>query len=225
MNRKVRHALTGFDLVQGQTLMDHRLVACADNPWFIWFDRNERVHGKEGRSGAALVEAAKVYVGAFLAALDVSVHPPVLLAAAWCKPKEGEVKINVDVAANPVLETTGLGIICRNSVGVVIGARAIPIRSAMGVEVAETPLVVLEGLRFAISLGLQAIEVNSDTLRVVKMLLDNSLPRADAGVFILDALDLAKSFFKVSYFHVLRSANEEANSLAAFAVRADSLCS
>ncbi|KAM7491086.1 hypothetical protein LguiA_034007 [Lonicera macranthoides] len=57
------------------------------------------------------------------------------------------------------------------------------------------------------------------------MLLDNSPPMADAGVFILDALDLAKSFSKVSFFHVLRSANEAANSLAAFAVRVDSLYS
>ncbi|KAM7469953.1 hypothetical protein LguiA_008136 [Lonicera macranthoides] len=85
-------------------------------------------------------------------------------------------------------------------------------------------LAVLEGLRFVDSLGLQAIEINSDALRVVKMLLDKSPPRADSGVFILDALDFAKSFSKVSFAHVLRSANEAANSIEAFAVRTESLC-
>ncbi|KAM7486324.1 hypothetical protein LguiA_002333 [Lonicera macranthoides] len=93
----------------------------------------------------------------------------------------------------------------------------------MGVEAAGA-LAVLEGLRFADSLGLQAIEINSDALHVVKMLLDKSPPRVDSGVFILNSLDLIKSFSKVSFVHVLRSANEAANSLAAFAVRSESLC-
>ncbi|KAM7461573.1 hypothetical protein LguiA_029694 [Lonicera macranthoides] len=175
--------------------------------WVIWFDKNERVQGKEGRSGTSLVAAAEAYV-----------------VASWCKPKEGEVKINVDAAVNPVSGRSGLGIICRNYAGVVIGSRAIPFRSVMDVELAEA-LAVLEGLRFVSSLGLKVIEVNSDAFRAVKMLLDNSPPMADAGVFILDALDLEKSFTKVSFFHVLQSANKEANSLVAFAIQVDSLCS
>ncbi|KAM7480459.1 hypothetical protein LguiA_028672 [Lonicera macranthoides] len=191
--------------------------------WYIWFDRNECVQGKEGRSGTALVTAVEVYVGAILAAYGDTDPPHVLVAAVWGKPKEGEFKLNVDTAVNPVSGRTGLGIICRNSTRVVVGARAIPICSAMGVEAAEA-LAVLEGLRFADSLGLQAIEINSDALRVIKMLLDKPPPRADSGVFILNSLDLAKLFSKVSFVHVLRSANEAANSLAAFVVRSESLC-
>ncbi|KAM7514747.1 hypothetical protein LguiA_004330 [Lonicera macranthoides] len=133
----------------------------------------------------------------------------------------GSVKINVDTAFNPISGWFGVGVICRDERGRVIGATAIPVPACLGVVEAEA-LAVLEGLRFASLLGLQSVKINSDSLRVVNMVLSKIPPGSDAGVFILDFLDLAKSFSEVSCSHVLRSANEAANSLAAFAIRADS---
>ncbi|KAM7491207.1 hypothetical protein LguiA_034128 [Lonicera macranthoides] len=196
------------------------LVFFAVLSWLIWSDRNKIIVGCDRKAGEELVVAASAWLDSFRSLMVEGEVQPFLQARPWRKPSADVVKINVDAAINPCTLKSGIGIICRNEVGAVMGAVAKPVFAALQVEEAEA-LALLEGFKFAQGVGARKVEVESDSLRVVGLFHSKSPPLADAGVFILDCWDVAKAFDSVSCSHIFRSANQAAHSIAAVAVTLD----
>ncbi|XP_075659272.1 uncharacterized protein LOC142629188 [Castanea sativa] len=154
--------------------------------WGIWKDRNTARHGGKRREGKAIVRS--------------SLRP-------------GLSKVNVDGAIFSNKKQVGIGVIIRDSAGLVIAALSRKLALPLGVL--ETEAKAMEvGVQFALDVGVRDVTLEGDSLFICNAL--QGLGEASSSVhnIIARTLHLAKSFRIVVFSHTKRQANVPAHLLA-----------
>ncbi|KAL5782935.1 hypothetical protein ACOSP7_007964 [Xanthoceras sorbifolium] len=121
-----------------------------------------------------ILDWAIVFLAEFAATTAHDVEKPpssgvVRSVQAWVPSHVGAFKLNVDVSVGLAAGKVGLGLIIRNEVGQIMAAGSIKLEAFFNPEVAEA-LAIFRGLQLAIDSGLSPLLVESDVLRVIKLL-------------------------------------------------------
>ncbi|KAL5808876.1 hypothetical protein ACOSQ3_029567 [Xanthoceras sorbifolium] len=101
----------------------------------------------------------------------------------------------------------------RNECGLIMAAGSMRVHGFFCPQVAEA-LAIFHGLRFASEVGLFPLHVESDCLKVIKLLQDGLVPCCDLGLVIFDIFSLVRSSSVLSFSFVPRLANRVADVLA-----------
>ena len=115
--------------------------------WFLWRERNNKVHGSRGLALDNLVQMACEWLLEFQttrAALEERVKYPEKLPPYWTPPPLGQLKLYVDVACFSLCNSTGIGVVQRDHKGIVVAAFTRKFTSSFAPLVAEA-LVIREG--------------------------------------------------------------------------------
>ena len=87
----------------------------------------------------------------------------------WCKPLDPWIRINVDAAVTCSSKYRGIGLIGRNSSGLVVFTVAKHLEGTFSAKISEA-IVILCAVEETISQGLHHVELESDCQRVVNLL-------------------------------------------------------
>ncbi|XP_060974687.1 uncharacterized protein LOC133039759 [Cannabis sativa] len=214
--------------------------------WAIWTERNKVVHGSTARSAQNLATFASVWLQNYRAAQQHHASTASTSAAphqqpqatttstsapaashqqraqtqsqSWSPPTPGGFKLNVDVAVNPSMNTTGVGAVIRDSNGHVVAAMSMPIVGNFKFHEMEGK-ALFHSLNWAIQQQLPVTQVETDALMVTNALTAPFNPNSSFSDLIVDVISL------LFFFPNVRSANEAAYGLAKFALGVDETCS
>ena len=134
----------------------------------------------------------------------------------WTPLASGLYKINFDGALFEEQACAGLGVVIRDSAGLIIGALSQKIRYPGLVDMVEA-LAASRAVVFAKELCLQSMVVEGDSLWVIQALIDARPSRTMFGHVIADIHSLASNV-DCSFCHVKRGGNKLAHALARRAV-------
>ncbi|PON83547.1 Ribonuclease H-like domain containing protein [Trema orientale] len=87
----------------------------------------------------------------------------------WIPPDVGYLKLNTDATVEDGFLTVGVGLVIRDSVGLVLGCASVKIHGSFSAYVAEL-LALLERLRFAHASGLRVKFIESDASNTIKVI-------------------------------------------------------
>ena len=131
-------------------------------------------------------------------------------------PPLAQYKANSDGAIFQDTGTTGIGVVIRDSEGMVIAALSERITLPSTVEDVEA-LACRKAISFSIELGLQDVVFEGDSKIIYKHLVLNSTCMTAFGHIIEDSRRLATRLRSVSFSHVRRKGNTVADKLAKLA--------
>ncbi|KAK9989613.1 hypothetical protein SO802_029852 [Lithocarpus litseifolius] len=131
----------------------------------------------------------------------------------WLAPPNESFKINFDGAVFKDKDRAGIGVIIRDSRGLVMGSmsQVVPLPQTI---VELEALAALKALEFAADLGLFNVILEGDSEILINALMDNSLSLASFGLLIQDIKAYAEFFQCISFSHVRREGNIVAHNLA-----------
>ena len=130
----------------------------------------------------------------------------------WKPPDSGVYKINFDGALFLEQRCTGLGVVVRDSAGLVIVALSQKVRLLGSVDVVEA-LAACRAMRFARELSFHHMMIEGDSLQVIQADIDTQLVQTLYG-HIIDEIRLLSLLFTCSFLHVNRKGNILALALA-----------
>ena len=131
----------------------------------------------------------------------------------WQPPPANLIKINFDGAMFKDDERAGIGVVVRDSQGLVLASLSQNIPLPHSVVILET-LAACRALEFSLELGFDKAILEGDSLIVMTALRDPSPSLASFGLLVQDAQCLARSFTCISFQHVGRVGNTVAHNLA-----------
>ncbi|KAL8088671.1 hypothetical protein AgCh_038446 [Apium graveolens] len=183
---------------QGETLSQwwENVVAKCDNKkkeevadvcWSLWKARNELVWNKKALEGDGEVS--------------------------WVKPQESEIKVSVDAALFEEFNTSGIGLVARDSEGEMIMAKTICIKETLDPEMAEV-IAIKEALSWTEKSPWQHITVESDCLLAVQSIRSKTPMLSPFGRMVKECRRLLPEQNTVSLSFIKRSANIVAHELA-----------
>ncbi|XP_075640433.1 uncharacterized protein LOC142612203 [Castanea sativa] len=138
------------------------------------------------------------------------VSAPVRPRVRWSPPPDEFYKINFDAAVFHEDNIAGIGMIVRDSSGLVMASLSHNIPFQNSVEELES-LAACRALEFALELGLDKAILEGDSLTALK---DDSASLASFGLLVRDAQSLAGLFNCICFLHVGRDGNSIAHNLA-----------
>ena len=185
--------------------------------WCIWERRNRVRLGQKAWGIGEVCRHASDLLKEFH---DVHKKVPRLAVCSsdsrWKPPTSGVYKINFDGALFEEQACAGLGVVIRDSAGLIIGALSQKIRYPGSVDMVEA-LAASRAVVFAKELCLQSMVVEGDSLRVIQALIDDRPSRTMFGNVIADIHSLVSNI-DCSFCHVKREGNKLAHALARRAV-------
>ncbi|MBA0742079.1 hypothetical protein Gogos_015179 [Gossypium gossypioides] len=131
----------------------------------------------------------------------------------WRCPKEGYIEVNFDAAFSNNKEISCSGILLRDSRGDVIASK-ITLHERISSPFATKARLCVEALRLCLDLNVQNLEVEGDSLTVIKKATKDETDFSEISGYMEDVKRLSKVFQSCTFLHVERSANEAANQLA-----------
>ena len=131
-------------------------------------------------------------------------------------PPPPQFKANSDGAIFQDTGTAGIGVVIRDSEGMVIAALSERISLPSIVEDVEA-LACRKAISFAIEIGLQDVIFEVDSEIIYRHLVSDSICMTAFGHIIEDSRRLITSLRKVSFTHVRRNGNRVADKLAKLA--------
>ena len=134
----------------------------------------------------------------------------------WKPPDPRVYKINFDGALFLEQRCAGLGVVVRDSVGLVIAALSQRVRLPGSVDVVEA-LAACRAMHFAQELSLHHVVIEGDSLQVIQAIIDTKPVQTLYG-HIIGEIKLLSSLFTCSFLHVNRKGNMLAHALARRAV-------
>ena len=135
----------------------------------------------------------------------------------WKPPEHGLVKVNCDGARFAEENRAGIGVVIRNSKGLVLGSLSKLVPQAYGPLEIEV-MAVATALVFASNLGFQRAIFETDLLVLVKALREGMEFHSAVGL-VLDEIRHTVNFFNdLHYSHVKREGNIVAHKLARHAI-------
>ncbi|XP_024178802.1 uncharacterized protein LOC112184794 [Rosa chinensis] len=143
----------------------------------------------------------------------------------WKPPHEERLKMNFDGACDLKNGLSGLGVMFRDSQGVMKGAMAVPQVGKLPPRSVEA-LALLHGLRFALHMEFLSIEVEGDGLSVINSFNDSFDDLSYEGHIIDEVKSLIQYFNSCSGHFVKLEGNRVAHRLAkeALKISQHSLC-
>ncbi|KAH9327128.1 hypothetical protein KI387_007306, partial [Taxus chinensis] len=137
----------------------------------------------------------------------------------WTPPPRGWKKLNTDGASKGNPGKFGGGVILHCSSGYIVAASAHNFN--FGSNHQAEALAILKGLEMAIKLGDDPLQVESDSLNIIKLLQSNDPGHWSIRNIITDIRIMQRSFRQVQFQHVLREGNKAADLLANIGVVID----
>ncbi|XP_070665257.1 uncharacterized protein [Malus domestica] len=132
-------------------------------------------------------------------------------------------KLNVDGAWDKEHCIGGIGIIIRNVEGICVGA-ATRVLKEVFTPAQVKALALRIGLELVVERGLIKMDIESDVLQIVSVVLDSSVNRSPMGPIIKDVKFLLTLVAEASVAHIGRQANSVAHRLARYALHTGRDC-
>lgn len=142
---------------------------------------------------------------------------PIISDIKWTPPVGQLLKVNTDAAVRVLNKKSGIGVIFRNEKGEIMGTCLRWIPYVIDVDVVEA-MAVREALTVALDVGFSALEVESDSEKVIQMLTHSEKNNSEMDLIGREIGFLAARLTYVSFRHVRRQANLVAHALAKMAV-------
>ncbi|KAL4272913.1 hypothetical protein GQ457_13G017030 [Hibiscus cannabinus] len=131
----------------------------------------------------------------------------------WSLPASGIIKINFDTSFLSSTKEAFSGIVARNSTGLIMAACIIPHSDVNDAFVAEAKACE-SAVLFAIELGFKSVQVEGDSLTVIRKFSSGSLDKSIIQPIITDIKAKLHLFEKITFSHVGRQGNAAAHALA-----------
>ncbi|KAL0004760.1 hypothetical protein SO802_012321 [Lithocarpus litseifolius] len=181
--------------------------------WTIWFRRNKT---RFAPPGLPLDQIMQTAIDSFLEFQKAQTPAEPRIArprTRWFAPPNESFKINFDGAVFKDKDRAGIGVIIRDSRGLVMGSmsQVVPLPQTI---VELEALAALKALEFAADLGLFNVILEGDSEILINALMDNSLSLASFGLLIQDIKAYAEFFQCISFSHIRREGNIVAHNLA-----------
>nr|POE85851.1 hypothetical protein CFP56_18200 [Quercus suber] len=185
----------------------------AATTWFVWTHKNKsRLNEK-----TLPLSGIRDPVSNFLHLYHPCREPPARIKMVrQCRrkpPNPGEYKVNFDGAMFNESDEAGVGVVVRDSRGLVVVAMLEKIIKPHSVECLEL-LAARRAVIFAEEIGLQQSHIEGDSEIVIKGLLEGGMHFSSLGHLFRDILFHVSSMRSFSFTHVVRQSNAVANALA-----------
>ncbi|KAK8634685.1 hypothetical protein V6N13_022566 [Hibiscus sabdariffa] len=162
----------------------------------------------------AVVDYAQLVVSEYKAECEFPINRILCSRAKrWDCPPEGLVKINVDAAFVSISGDASIGIVARNSHGLVIDARAHKLQGVHTAETAEA-CAFTAGLKMAVENEWAEALIEGDSMAVINKLNAPALDRSLTAAHLREAYAILSESNNIKAVHVGREANRVAHSLA-----------
>jgi ribonuclease HI len=133
----------------------------------------------------------------------------------WRRPAEGEVKLNIDGAFMVCTAHGGIGVIARRFDGSTIFSACRSVRPCSSALEAEL-LACLDGIRFAMDMGLQHVTVETDCQELVTLATSKDRDGSSLGHLVEDLRELLSADAVVGIVKIPRVCNSSSHELARF---------
>ena len=135
--------------------------------WGIWKNKNKVFHGGKGRVGRAVIRSSLRLLEEFQIVnedpLATRVSAPEVVK--WRPPRPDCYKVNVDGVVFSKRKQVGIGVVIRDSGGVVVAA--LSKKMALPLGALETEAKALEeGIQFACDVGVRDVIFESDSMNI-----------------------------------------------------------
>ncbi|KAL8106853.1 hypothetical protein AgCh_023591 [Apium graveolens] len=131
----------------------------------------------------------------------------------WVNPQQNSVKVSVDTTVFEDIDAAGLGLVARDDKGVLLQAKTILWPSPVAPVLAEA-MAVKEALSWIDGMQWPNVTLVSDCLVVIQVIRSKTPMRSQFGSIIEDCRSYLRRLNKISLYHVKRSANMVAHTLA-----------
>ena len=135
----------------------------------------------------------------------------------WKPPPSGTFKINFDGAIFPMEKKSSIGVVIRDSRGLVIASCSKVVHQVLGASEVEA-MAATWALSFAADVGVNWAVLEGDSLDVITGLRENRMVLVPYGLLLEDAMFLSQQFDELHYSHTKREGNSLAHSLVRYAV-------
>ncbi|GMI88064.1 hypothetical protein like AT3G09510 [Hibiscus trionum] len=183
--------------------------------WAIWTARNKFIF--EGATTRPIDTATSIKGYAMdirLVSNRIGFNNP-SACARWTAPTAPCVKVNVDASFNKNTKSATLGVAIRNVEGYFLGASSTVTYRVSSPFAAEAQTVI-QGLRLALDLGFEQLEVEGDSRSIISKLASGSLDSSEVAALISEANGLSLNFRRCDFSFVHRSGNSVAHALSKF---------
>ncbi|MDV3187737.1 MAG: reverse transcriptase-like protein [Sweet potato little leaf phytoplasma] len=130
--------------------------------------------------------------------------------------------MNVDAAWKPSPPSTGIGAMCRDSSGRVVGASSTFFDMDVKNPIAEL-IAILEGMKLAKALRCEVVEVESDSVQAVKLILKEQEIWGEVEAVVEEIWQKSLEFSRITFSHISMDVNNVADIIAKKA-RMDRIC-
>ncbi|KAK2648872.1 hypothetical protein Ddye_016361 [Dipteronia dyeriana] len=137
-----------------------------------------------------------------------------LTVARWCPPNNGFYKINSDAVIDCGRLLVVVGLVIRDSEGLVLVASAQCVHVGYSPQVVETVALLLHNLNLAFEMGLRPVVVESNSLGIVQLVNAGVSCPSDIGLVLDEIQDRLERVDNGWVRHVSRKANNVAHTLA-----------
>ena len=185
----------------------------ATTAWFIWSHRNKTRLQERTVPLSGIREAVCQFMQPYSFG---RVHPASCKLVRQCKwqpPNPGEYKTNFDGAMFTESDEAGLGVVVRDSNGLVVAAMAEKIKQPHSVECLEMS-AARRAVIFVKEIGLQDSHFEGDSELVIKELQRDGLQFSSIGHLARDTLSHVSSLRSFPFTHVVRQCIAVENALA-----------
>lgn len=204
----------------GRELLDNFVVIC----WAVWQEYCKRSHDQDKAKdpiqaywAVALLEEIQNSCSRGMGRKLDTLHSDKV----WKRPKHNQIRLDVDAGIDDSKHTVSVGIVVRDTRGVVIGAKSCLIHNPGSIKGAEAA-AIRTGMEFCLHNGFQNVFIFSDSLLAVQAINNREVDLTHVGSIILDIYDLFESKIFISLVHMRRTANVLAHQLARLALSSHS---
>ncbi|KAL0000944.1 hypothetical protein SO802_014725 [Lithocarpus litseifolius] len=205
-------ASPGSETISGQKRRGFAVVNHAELP-------SKRLQVRLHLAAASLhqiPQLAKDKFAKFLACQPTTTDRHVILRTRWQPPPSDFMKINFDGAVFPSENRLGIGVVIRDSAGLVIASCSQRLSQAYRSDEVEA-FAAAKALSFAAEISISKAVMEGDSLTIIKALSSDQRSLSSFGPLIDDAKFSSVNFDQLRYSHVKRECNFAAHSLAKFA--------
>jgi hypothetical protein len=189
--------------------------------WFIWRHRNEVWSGLHLGEMLQISPKASRYALEFLEAVSDPTPTVEVPSSFWTPPSSLLLnKVNVASVIFKERREVGIGVVVRNSQGVVLTASSEKVRSE-GDLLWVSAVSLLKTLKFMLSIGFFDVEIECNSPHLVSILSLGKDFFTETGWIIEDIRELLPSFNSVSFKSIHKSCNRVALALANFSKEKD----
>ncbi|KAA3460068.1 Polynucleotidyl transferase, ribonuclease H-like superfamily protein [Gossypium australe] len=198
-------------------MLHEYLVMC----WRVWGIRNSFYQTGTAPDFSSVPNWRTEYIDRLKSAnqLQYTGFGHCLLAAKWKKPPHGFFKLNVDARRGSCSNKMGFGAVLRDANGKIVE------QAGQADTLLMEANVVLLGIKWLLEMQVRDIEIESDSLVVIRYLTGNDHLVSSLGHLIDDIKSLTASFRVIFFKHVLSTGNQLAYRLAKLATTGSGSCS